>query len=491
MSLLSKVFPAHTSWAFVVFLGIFGMALAGGLVSYPAYAPDNDSPSTPYARAASTENLGQRLAELNSAINQSMAWEGAGFKASQINALDRRIAKDLDRFAAELQAAHVQPGLTEAQTELLKRIQADFAGYQKTALEALDIKSGMLGNAASFMTVIDARYAQISSHLDQLHELQRTLQAASVEQGKTLAQRYWQGLAGIALIAASAGILWLGRWISTTLVRKSPQSESTPHLGDERACAHRVVGRMSCAADEDRSERLSRIIEDLRNVKQSIDRTTGDSPPRAKATPLGQPNAATTGEVLDETTGQTQGLGALVSQTCRLVDQGTPAISAIVQEMRSIDDRAQTIEQKIGVFDLIAFRTSVLALSVASNDPAQPGGKPKDQAAIAQEWLNLAQSGRDAAQEIRGLFNNLMSQVQYGTAHAQAAGDAMTRIAGSVRQVHTALQQLPQVVSGDRAAAGKSGRRSNKRARAASQPTPWWSSQYQWSVRHSKNKTNN
>lgn len=489
MNFLSRVFPTHVNWAFVLALGIFWLALMGGVAHNESGTVASEHTMIQPANALSTENFGQRLAELNSAINQSMAWEGAGFKASQINALDQRIVNALDRFAEDLLSAQAKPGLTAAQTELLKQIQIDFAGYRKTALDVLDIKSGMLGNAASFMTVIEGRYAEMSGQLAQLREMERTVSVASMAQGHALAQQDTQWLIAIAGFGLGAAVIWLGGRFFTSRIERQTRFDGAQVQESAGPTFRHVLGRVDPSTNEERSERLKRILEELRRAKQSMERD-GGYPPRVAAVPLAAPKVVTDlGTTADVSKGS-DNINTVVSQTCHWVDEGAPAINAVAHDMQKIDEGAQKIAQTIGVFDLIAFETNVLALS-AVDKSARLGEQRQDAAAMAQEWLRLAKTGRDAAREIRTLFGGLLAQVRAGTAHAQSAGDAMVRIAGGVRQVSMELQHFPQVVSGKGAVWGRGARRSHKRTKSSSHTTSWWSTQHPWNLRHGKNKVSN
>jgi methyl-accepting chemotaxis protein len=156
--------PVNVKVAFAPVLGVLCLVLVGligGVANSKLNGSLTELTQTRMPQLAQVEGLGQRLAELNSAVNQSLAWEGAGFKAAKITALDQRIQKELARYDADLQAGQATQGLTPEQTELLAHMQQEFANYRKTAVDALDIKTGMLGNAASFMTVIDGHYAKL------------------------------------------------------------------------------------------------------------------------------------------------------------------------------------------------------------------------------------------------------------------------------------------------------------------------------------------
>jgi len=51
---------------------------------------------TQVPRIAASGQLTQQMAALNATVNQSLAWEGAGFKADKIEALDKAILGKLD-----------------------------------------------------------------------------------------------------------------------------------------------------------------------------------------------------------------------------------------------------------------------------------------------------------------------------------------------------------------------------------------------------------
>jgi methyl-accepting chemotaxis protein len=480
MNFWSKLFPIHTRAMFAAAAGALFLAMFSGLIN------SNTQGALPELSAEVPQqfqvgNLGQRLAELNSAVNQSLAWEGAGFKTSTIAALDQRIAKDLAHYASDLQAQQTSQ-LTPAQRELLQQIQQDFAKYRQTALDALDIKTGMLGNAAFFMTVIDNHYVLLSEHLSQWRALESALSVAAVERGSMLAQRNQQWFFAGALIAAGLLVLWLNKGGGALLLLQK--------VGGVRAqtSSQGLVGRVPTTMHEEMSERLSHIIRVIRRTEQAAEGFS-TSPARVphSADHAGSLQKTTTPKV--EVAKSATQVSALLSQASEFSHQGEPSIQAVAQAMQCIDDQTRKISQTIGVFDFIAFRTNVLALT-AAQAPVRPDKPHQDAAAAAQEWLSLAQTGRDAAKEMRGLFNGLLAQVRTGNVRVQAAGDSMARIASNIRQVSAALQQLPQVACGKHGAWGRASRRSQRCSKATHPSAPWWNTQHPW-LRQGKNKTSN
>lgn len=460
-----KDVPVNVKVAFAPVLGVLCLVLVG-LIGGVANSKLNDSLSelteTRMPQLAQVEGLGQRLAELNSAVNQSLAWEGAGFKAAKITALDQRIQKDLTTYATDLQTGQATPGLTPEQTELLAQMQQEFAKYRKTALDALDIKTGMLGNAASFMTVIDGHYAKMSQVLGQLRAVESALSTAVVEQGQTLARRNILLIVGSVLVAASLalGFAWLGTRLIVSPLKQAVRLAKAMGSGDftvrPKTPSRDETGQVLAAMGEV-SEQLSRIVSDIRSAAQAVDESSGqlsganaDLSRRTESTASALEETAASLEELTATirnsadnAGQAS---TLARQASQVADEGGQAMEAVAETMQKIDAQAQKIAEIIGVIDGIAFQTNILALNAAV-EAARAGEHGRGFAVVAQEVRGLAQSSGDAAKEIRELISNSVRQVHTGSERVQAAGATMVRIVSSIREVSSTVQEISRAMA--------------------------------------------
>lgn len=155
--------------------------------------------------------LDQKLQSIHILVNQSLAWEGAGFKAAKISELDRGIAALMAEYDRFLQAASSAPGLDGVERVQLATMATEFAKYRQSATEALDIKTGMLGNAVFFMTTMEGSFARMHGAVDTLIAHERALSAQAVAEARGLAARNLVTIvAGLLLaLAAALATAWL------------------------------------------------------------------------------------------------------------------------------------------------------------------------------------------------------------------------------------------------------------------------------------------
>jgi two-component system, chemotaxis family, sensor kinase CheA len=138
-------------------------------------------------RIVINSDISEQITTINASVNQSLAWEGAGFKAATIEALDKHIAGELLRYKGILQAALQKPDLEDDERKQLTLVAAEFDKYADSATQALDIKTGMLSNAASFMTTMESRYATLKAVLDGMIREQTAKSSEAVASAKAQA----------------------------------------------------------------------------------------------------------------------------------------------------------------------------------------------------------------------------------------------------------------------------------------------------------------
>lgn len=451
--------------AFAPVLGVVCLILVG-VIGWAANAQLNGAltelTETRMPKLARVENLGQRLAELNAAVNQSLAWEGAGFKEAKIKKLDERISHDLNLYAADLQASSEISELTAEQSALLQQMQQEFVKYSKTSIDALDIKTGMLGNAASFMTVLDGHYAKLSQMFAQLRALESGLSNEVVEQGRALARSNTRLIAGSVVLAGALalGLAWLGSRLIVSPLKQAVLLANAMGSGDFTvrpvAPSRDATGQVLRAMGEV-SEQLGRIVNDIRSAAQEVDDSSTTL--STASTDLSR-RTESTASALEETAASLEELTAtirqsaenagqastLAQQASQVADQGGRAMSAVAETMQKIDGQAQKIAEIIGVIDGIAFQTNILALNAAV-EAARAGEHGRGFAVVAQEVRGLAQNSADAAKEIRELITRSVAEVQTGGQRVQTAALTMARIVSSIREVSTTVQEISRAMA--------------------------------------------
>ncbi|MCR5881731.1 diguanylate cyclase [Rhizobacter sp. J219] len=155
--------------------------------------------------------LDQQLRSIHILVNQSLAWEGAGFKAVNIEELDNRIGRHMLDYQQAIQEALKDRTLDAAERAQLEIMSREFAIYRRSATDALEIKTGMLGNAVFYMTIIEGTYKRLHAAVDGLIAHERALSSQAVTDARALASRNLLTISlslGLALATAVA-TAWL------------------------------------------------------------------------------------------------------------------------------------------------------------------------------------------------------------------------------------------------------------------------------------------
>ena len=108
------------------------------------------------------ESLAASLIGIHAQVNQSLAWEGAGFKEDKIKKLDGEINAKLRDIATALDNVAADKSLSDDDRAMLDKAKAEYKKYASNARSALDIKSGMVANAASYMTTMEESYSALT-----------------------------------------------------------------------------------------------------------------------------------------------------------------------------------------------------------------------------------------------------------------------------------------------------------------------------------------
>ena len=155
--------------------------------------------------------LDQKLRSIHILVNQSLAWEGAGFKAAKIDDLDRSIGAQMASYDAMLQDTLDDASLDSVERGQMSTMAGEFDKYRKSATEALDIKTGMLGNAVFHMTTMEGSFGRLHGAIQTLIDHERTLSTDAVADARALAARNLLTIAaGLALaLVAAVATAWL------------------------------------------------------------------------------------------------------------------------------------------------------------------------------------------------------------------------------------------------------------------------------------------
>ena len=131
----------------------------------------------------------------------------------------------------------------------------------------------------------------------------------------------------------------------------------------------------------------------------------------------------------------------LAANASEVAVKGGKVVGRVVDTMSAIASSSRKIEDIIGVIDSIAFQTNILALNAAV-EAARAGEQGRGFAVVASEVRNLAQRSASAAQEIKSLIGDSVSQVRQGSALVDEAGVTMKAIVDSVQHVTDIMGEI-------------------------------------------------
>ena len=121
--------------------------------------------------------------------------------------------------------------------------------------------------------------------------------------------------------------------------------------------------------------------------------------------------------------------------------KGGAVVVSVVDTMQSIRVSSGKVADIISVIDSIAFQTNILALNAAV-EAARAGEQGRGFAVVATEVRNLAHRSAAAAKEITTLINASVQQVGEGSALVEKAGQTMTEVVDSIRDVTVIMADI-------------------------------------------------
>jgi methyl-accepting chemotaxis protein len=132
---------------------------------------------------------------------------------------------------------------------------------------------------------------------------------------------------------------------------------------------------------------------------------------------------------------------SIAEDTKTVADEGRDVAANAIKTMHAITQSSEKIESIIGVIDEIAFQTNLLALNAAV-EAARAGEQGRGFAVVASEVRNLAGRSSKAAQEIKELITESVSQVREGSDEVNKTGDRLSTIAERAAQTAETVNQI-------------------------------------------------
>lgn len=352
--------------------------------------------------------VGSDLSQLHPSLGQA----GSGTKASSAskNATEvtfgsRRLMVDIGRVvngAGETIGTVVE--LTDATSDLA--MQAEFA-------RIIDAARGGDFDCQIDLAGVDGVYRELGDGMNQLTRL---------------VTRVTDDL-GAMLEAMASGDL-----------RSRVEADYQGKLGQLKDHANRTADELTRIVSE-----IQGSASEVRNAASEITSGTEDLSQRTEQAASNLEETAASSEEMAATVRQNAENAKNARQLAGNADQsaktGGDVVEQAINAMSGIEESARKITDIIGVIDEIAFQTNLLALN-ASVEAARAGEAGKGFAVVAQEVRQLAQRAAQAAADIKTLIQNSNGQVEDGVHLVNQAGEALTKILGSIGQVNGIVEEI-------------------------------------------------
>jgi methyl-accepting chemotaxis protein len=193
------------------------------------------------------------------------------------------------------------------------------------------------------------------------------------------------------------------------------------------------------------AERISATVSDIKAAAREV--TSASMEITASTTDLSQRTEEQAAS-LEETSASMEEMAATVKKnadnaqqanqsaagTRDVANRGGEVVAQAVNAMARIEESSRNISEIIGVIDEIARQTNLLALNAAV-EAARAGDAGRGFAVVASEVRSLAQRSSQAAKDIKDLIVNSGGQVKEGVDLVNRAGNALTEITQSIKQV--------------------------------------------------------
>jgi methyl-accepting chemotaxis protein len=365
--------------------------------------------------------------------------------------------------------------------EDLARVQGDITAHYTQALNSHVARKaeGAAAATADGNAALEQRLAAVALAVqEQVHAEQERIAGAAARHARDALSLQVALFACIALACAVLAAL-LVRSVRRP-IREVVQAALRVADGDLRSQV-RVYGRDETSRLLEAMARMTARLRALvQEVAQRSQVVAGSSAQVAQGTVDLSQRTEEQASTLEQTASQMEELTSTVAQNAesalraselaavaaQVADRGGEVVGQVVQTMARISESAARIADITGVIDGIAFQTNILALNAAV-EAARAGDQGRGFAVVAAEVRTLAQRSAEAAQEIKGLTETSVAEVQAGAKLVDGAGQTMQEIVQAVRavsgliaaiaaasreqssgieQVNTAMVQMEQVV---------------------------------------------
>ena len=417
-------------------------------------------------RAAHLRNTAALVASAHQAhtgMYQMLAWIGASFKASRVDALvsdiHRSHAGIRQRFAglARLTAAG------SAERGFIEQAANAHATYVKAILDVIELSQADHSISASAMSKAERAFEPMAARLGELSRLEQELS----EQAFASAAADFRTIRMLMpLVIALSIVLSLA---ITMAVRRALLREVSG-IGAAAiglASGNLMVGPRKYGHDEiaDTTRVLDTSIRNLNATLKGILASAHSIDTASRQMAIGNADLSSRTEaqagsllqaactmaqltvVVRQSANNAQVANRLAADASSVALRGSGTVERLVVTMASIRGSSVKVIDIAALIDSIANQIGVLALNTAL-EVAHTGQHGTGFAVLASEVRMLARQTATAAREIKALVARSVADIDGGSASVQEAGHSMADLATSVQKVGAIISEISYASAG-------------------------------------------
>ncbi len=332
-----------------------------------------------------------------------------------------------------------QKPMLQAALDNMHNIEGELEHYRAIWTEQSNLSTVLTGKALNLTNAIQAMYDR---------------QQKKVDETVSSVQMQMPTVAAIGIVLAVLLALGITNSITRPLIDTLRVAEliAKGDLTATLSSNRRDEPGMLMNAVATMNENLKNIIHDVRNGVDSVARSASEiaagNMDLSSRTEQQSAAVVETAASMEELT-STVALNAENAKHARTLAQeasvnateGSQIAQKVIDTMKNVRQSSHRISEITTVINSIAFQTNILALNAAV-EAARAGDQGKGFAVVAAEVRTLAQRSAQSAKEIENLIGESVEFVDTGYNLVEGAGDAMSRIEGSVAQVRDIMSEI-------------------------------------------------
>jgi methyl-accepting chemotaxis protein len=453
-----------------------------------------------FAKTVKSTELSSAIQQTHARLYQMLTWSAAGVEPARLSEIKGSFSAGLAGLRQQVKSFIATPGLSEAEREMLGRIDALVARYAEDTGGVVSMLDVEFTAAVSFMWTTQQTFDDLLKILDQMVATEQGLARGAygvADAAAAEARTLFVGLVGAALLLTVLCAWLVGRRITVPVTAMTAAMDRLAG-GDTKIVVPAIgrrdqIGEMAKAvqvfkenalrvealsaeqdamrrrADEEKRAAMLSLAEELDTnvdaVVQSVSRAAGDIRKEAEAlAETAEQTSRRTAAVavsseqahanVDTVAEAARRLSQSIGEITGQVAESSRVAHAAVEQARRTDatvqglaEAARKIGDVVSLINNIASQTNLLALN-ATIEAARAGEAGKGFAVVANEVKSLANQTARATDEITGEINAIRS----ATGEAVAAIEAIGTI---INQVNTTLSAIARAMEDQGQATGE------------------------------------